>query len=203
MVPSCSAVATSAPSSPASARRAAPAADPREIQHNDGLRARGDGRVGELERRPGKRGLRERRAVPQVQREGDAARSDRPDDGPERVERLQGLEPHDHTRRPCRDELARPLRRRDRGVHEQSAAETGQRLQQRALHPAAGEGVEVGHVPLIAVEDVAVGPRQGEGIAFRAVGDEPRADGHIRLTRTAARQHRPPGAQVQHGDHAQ
>ena len=71
------------------------------------------------------------------------------------------------------------------------------------LHRATGEGVEIGDVALVAVEAVAVGARQGEGIALRTAGDEPRADRCVCVALAAARQHRMPGAQVEHGDHAQ
>ncbi len=91
----------------------------------------------------------------------------------------------------------------DRGIHEQPAAEVGERSHQRTLHGAAGQGVEIGDVPLVAVEGVAVGARQGEGVTRGAAGNEARTDGCIRLTPAAVRQDRPAGAQVEHGNHAQ
>src|SRR5256885_4259288 len=57
---------------------------------------------------------------------------------------------------------------RDRRVHEQPAAQAGERPYQRTLHGAAGEGVEIGDVPLVAVEEVAVGACEDEWIARRA-----------------------------------
>ena len=60
-----------------------------------------------------------------------------------------------------------------------------------------------GDVALVAVEAVAVGARQGEGIALRTAGDEPRANRRVRVALAAARQYRAPRAQIEHGDHAQ
>src|SRR5439155_18140650 len=107
------------------------------------------------------------------------------------------------TRGPVRDELARPLGARDRRVHEQPAAQAGERSYQRALHGDAGEGVEIGDVPLVAGEEVAVGACEDEWIARRAAVHELRADRRIRFTPTTARQDGLAAPQVKYRDHAQ
>jgi len=137
--------------------------------------------------------------VPGVRHRADRARKHRR----ERVERWQGLEADHHPRGAVRDELARPLGAGDRRVHEHPAAQAHERLQQGMLDRAPGEGVEIGDVPLVAIEDVAVGPPQGKRIALGAAVQEPRADRRVRLTPATTRQDRPAAAQVEHGDHAQ
>src|SRR2546430_11588680 len=70
----------------------------------------------------------------------------------------------------------------------------------RTLHGAAGEGVEIGDVPLVAVEEVAVGACEDEWIARRAAVHELRADRRIRFTPATARQHGLTGPQVERSE---
>jgi len=181
---------------------AAPAAYAREIEHDDRPGASGDGRPRELERRLGEGGPRQGCAVPQIERENDA-RPEGSNNRRECVERWQGLEADHHPRGTVRHELARPLGARDRGIYEHPAAQAYERLHHSMLDRTPREGVEIGDVPLVAIEEVAVGAPQGDRIALRAAVQEPRAHRRIRLAPATARQDRPAAAQVEHGDHPQ
>jgi len=97
----------------------------------------------------------------------------------------------------------RPSASSDGRVHEQPAAQASERPYQRTLHGAAGEGVEIGDIPLVAAEDVAVGAREDEWIARRAAVHELRADRRIGFAPATPRQHGLAAPQVQYRDYAQ
>jgi len=119
-------------------------------------------------------------------------------------ERRQRLEADDELRGTSRADGTRPPGVGDASVHEQRGAESSEPSQQGGLHRCAPDGIEIGDVALLQAQHVAIGPRQRDGIARSGLrAGEHRSDGRVGLTPAFPRQHGAPGAEVEHGDHAQ
>ena len=133
-------------------------ADPGEIDHEDRARARIDGGPHELERRSAVRrtGKHDGLAATEIEAEDDPPPADRGRDVTQRIEGGQRLEPDDDTFGAVRQHVMRPPRSRHRRIHQQPAAGHGEGIEQRLLRRAAGDGIEIGDIPLVAAQPLAL-----------------------------------------------
>ena len=96
----------------------------------------------------------------------------------------------------------RPPRSRHRRIHQQPAAGHGEGIEQRLLRRAAGDGIEIGHIPLVAAQPVAECARECERIPRPLLGQQHRVYGSVALPPTALRAHRTAGHEVEDRNHA-
>ena len=190
---------------------ATPAAHTRDVEDQQAGRSRVRGGPRQLGRGAvmWSRRTDDRHAVSQVEREHDVLRSEGAGYGGEDAERRQRFQTDDDPRGAGRANVPRPHRVRDASVHEQRAAEPREPLQQRGLHRAAHDRIQVGDVALVATQVLMKGARQQDRIAlraaatFRTCSGEHRSDGRVGLAPAAPGQYGAPGAQVEHRDQAQ
>lgn len=179
--------------------RALPAPNARHIEHQQPRGAGSDRGAGQIHGRPSWHGGAQRSAIPQVEREDHGGGTDRRGHGRQGLERRQRFEPHNQPLHPVGEEISGSRRGRHARVDEQATAERREVPQHLRLDGPTSEGIEVGHVPFIATEHVAVRTRQGSRVAYG--GNEPGADGHVRFPPAAAPRNRPPSGEVEHRDY--
>lgn len=179
--------------------RASPAPDARHIEHEQRRGAGSDRGARQIDGRASRPGRVQGLAVPQVEGEDHPGGANRPGHRRQGLKRRQRFEPHDQPLDPVGEEISGPRRGRHARIDEQAAPQRREVSQPFRLDGPTSEGIEVGHVPFIATEHVAVRTRQGSRVAYGR--NEPGADGHIRIPLAATPRNRLPSGEVEHRDY--